>query len=66
MPVMDGIEATILIRKNNKNLPIIAFTAYAFPEQEEKCLKAGCNYFMTKPLNVDLFLSKVTEIIKAR
>ncbi len=66
MPVMDGIAATKNIRGFSKDLPIIALTAYAFPEQEEKCLKAGCNCFMTKPLNVDLFLSKVSEFTNTK
>lgn len=51
MPEMDGIEATKEIRKFNKNVPIIAQTAYAFSGDEEKALQAGCNDYIAKPVN---------------
>lgn len=50
MPNKDGLEATIEIRKFNKTIPIISVTAFAFDENEQKALDAGCNYFLTKPL----------------
>lgn len=57
MPEMDGLEATKKIRafeKNSENhVPIIALTAGAFKEEEEKCLAAGMDGFMTKPLDLD-------------
>ena len=51
MPMMDGYEATKEIRKFNKNVIIIAQTAYAMPGDKEKALKAGCNEYITKPIN---------------
>ncbi|MEG2228028.1 MAG: response regulator [Odoribacter sp.] len=50
MPVMNGLEATALIRKFNHTIPIIALTANAFDADKDAALKAGCNYFMTKPV----------------
>ena len=50
MPVMNGLEATALIREFNPTLPIIALTANAFDSDKDAALEAGCNYFMTKPL----------------
>ncbi|MEG2095556.1 MAG: response regulator [Alistipes sp.] len=50
MPIMNGLEATALIRKYDKATPIIAITANAFHSDEEAALAAGCNYFMTKPI----------------
>jgi len=50
MPVMDGYEATTLIRKFNKNIPIIAFTANAFDVDIRKCLEVGMNDVMSKPI----------------
>ena len=50
MPIMNGLEATSIIRKFNQNIPIIALTANAFYSDKESALAAGCNYFMTKPL----------------
>ena len=54
MPELDGIEATKKIRalegiKSNR-MPIVALTAGALKEEKEKCLAAGMDYFLTKPL----------------
>jgi CheY-like chemotaxis protein len=61
MPEMDGYEATIRIRgldnPKAKEIPIVAMTANVFREDVEKCLAAGMNDHMGKPLNVgDLML----------
>ncbi|MCP4692328.1 MAG: response regulator, partial [Desulfobacterales bacterium] len=55
MPVMNGFEATRAIRDFEKKTgapgaPIIALTAHAFNEHQKKCLEAGCDAFITKPL----------------
>lgn len=53
MPVMDGLEATQQIRKlqGYEKLPILGFSANAFSEDKFKCLQAGMNDFITKPVN---------------
>jgi CheY-like chemotaxis protein/nitrogen-specific signal transduction histidine kinase len=51
MPVMDGIQATKLIKQIKPNLPIFAQTAYAFNEEKNNILAVGCDEYMTKPLN---------------
>ncbi|RYU90888.1 hybrid sensor histidine kinase/response regulator [Mucilaginibacter terrigena] len=51
MPELDGLEATQMIRRQNTHQPvIIAMTASAMPEDKLKCLEAGMNYFMSKPI----------------
>ncbi|MES2205993.1 MAG: response regulator [Pseudomonadota bacterium] len=61
MPEMDGLTATREIRKNPewKKLPIIALTAKAMKDDQEKCLAAGANDYIAKPLDVDKLMSLV-------
>ena len=60
MPVMDGLEATKRIRKFNSEIPIIAQSAFALAGDAEKALAAGCNDYVTKPIN----RKTLTDIIK--
>ncbi|WP_419798015.1 MAG: ATP-binding protein [Terasakiella sp.] len=69
MPVMDGVEAILHIRKDqnlNCNTVIFAFTADAFPEHRGKYLEAGANDVVTKPLNWSQLYTKLTETFQVR
>lgn len=61
MPVMDGLTAMREIRRNPgwKKLPIIALTAKAMPDDQQRCIDAGANDYMAKPLDVEKLLSLV-------
>ena len=61
MPVMDGLIATEKIRQNPdwRKLPIIMLTAKAMPDDQERCLAAGANDYMAKPLDVEKLLSLI-------
>jgi signal transduction histidine kinase/CheY-like chemotaxis protein len=61
MPVMNGIEATRAIRKLNQTIPIIAQTAMVNQEDMNKCLDAGCNSTIIKPIEVEELLLKVNH-----
>lgn len=51
MPVMDGYEAMKIIKSQHPEIPIIAQTAYTLSEDRNKCLKAGFNDYISKPIN---------------
>jgi CheY-like chemotaxis protein/signal transduction histidine kinase len=59
MPVMDGYQAMQEIRaqKAFRDMPIIALTARAMPEEQEKCMAAGANDYLTKPVDIERLLT---------
>jgi len=63
MPVMDGLEATRKIKEIRNDLPIIAQTAYALPQDSYKCIDAGCDDYIAKPISLDEFLWKINKYI---
>jgi len=58
---LDGLTATREIRKNPdlKKLPVIMLTAKAMPDDQQRCIDAGANEYMAKPLDVEKLLSLV-------
>jgi PAS domain S-box-containing protein len=66
MTEMDGYEATRQIRKFNKDLIIIAQTANAFSGEREKALKAGCNDYITKPIEKTLMNELINKHCKGK
>ncbi|MBF0449862.1 MAG: response regulator [Candidatus Magnetomorum sp.] len=68
MPVMDGIEATTLIRKGeyqvkNSNIPIIAITANAMTQDRDKCMSAGMNDYVAKPFKPEILKQKIEQFL---
>lgn len=66
MPDIDGIEATREIRKFNKDLIIIAQTAYIFFENKEEALMAGCDDYITKPINQNTLIKQINKHINKK
>lgn len=64
MPEMDGFQATSLIRIENNQIPIIALTANAMKDDEEKCLSSGMNDYISKPFNQEQLLAKLKHWLK--
>ncbi len=65
MPVMDGREATRIIRskKNTKNIPILATTAMTKKSQLRECIEAGCNDYIVKPFSAQELQEKILDFI---
>jgi CheY-like chemotaxis protein len=61
MPRMDGNEATRQIRKFNGDIIIIAQTAYAFSGDREKAIEAGCNDYISKPIDKTVLYSLIKK-----
>ncbi|MFA9370221.1 MAG: PAS domain S-box protein [Labilibaculum antarcticum] len=63
MPKMNGYDATKEIRTFNKDLVIIAQTAYAFHGDKEKAIEVGCNDYITKPINKASLLEIINKLL---
>ena len=64
MPEMSGIDAARNIRNFNKTVPIIAQTAFVMAEEKEESIKAGCNHFVTKPLDRTTIMELIDSYFK--
>ena len=63
LPDMNGWQATRILKKVKKNLPIIIQSAYAFDTYIEKSKDAGCDFFISKPIEAELLLSHISKLI---
>jgi two-component system cell cycle response regulator DivK len=61
LPSMDGYAVARELRRHDalRTIPIIAVTSYAMVGDREKCLAAGCNGYIEKPINPDTFVSEI-------
>jgi two-component system, sensor histidine kinase and response regulator len=62
MPVMDGFEATAIIKSIRPNLPVVALTAYAMSGDEQKARDAGCDEYLTKPVSKSKLFDLIGKI----
>ena len=63
MPLMDGYQATREIREDNTVIPIIAVTAFAFAEDEQRVKQSGFNDYVAKPIKPDSLKQKISELL---
>jgi PAS domain S-box-containing protein len=67
MPVMSGLEASVVIRREiDPNLPIIALTANAIRGENERCLDAGMNDYLSKPFEENTFIKMISDWVIKR
>ena len=65
MPDMDGYEMVQLMKNDQqiKSIPVIAVTAQAMAGDKEKCLEAGVDAYITKPIDIDALLKEIESLI---
>lgn len=63
MPVMDGFEATKIIKEFNKDIPIVALTTFSFDLIDKSYKEAGFDYYMQKPVSIDQ-LKKYFQLLR--
>jgi len=66
MPVMNGYQATRLIRQNPKtrSIPVIAVTVLTSSEEREECFRSGCNDHIAKPFTIKDLASRIEKLLK--
>ena len=62
MPIMDGYEAATRLKALKIECPVLALTAQAIKGDESRCISAGCDFYMTKPIDVATFPEKLRKI----
>jgi len=65
MPIKDGYQATREIKEINVSLPVIAQTAYCSNEEMHRCREAGCDDYITKPIDFEELKRKMVKILKS-
>ncbi|GAF05229.1 response regulator [Saccharicrinis fermentans] len=63
LPIMDGYTATREIKKVDENVPIIAQTAHVMSGEREKCLEAGCDDYLAKPIRLQILMETLSKYL---
>ena len=66
MPVMDGFQATQIIKSRQPEIPIIAVTAYALIKDRSEALSAGCDSIVSKPVDKEILFGELTKFLKGK
>jgi CheY-like chemotaxis protein len=63
LPVMDGYAATREIKKVNPEVPVIAQTAHVMSGEREKCMEAGCDDYLAKPIRLQILIETLSKFL---
>ena len=66
MPILNGLEATKIIKQIQRDIPVIAQTAFALEDDREKMLAAGCDDYIAKPIKADLLLTMIDQYLSKK
>jgi two-component system CheB/CheR fusion protein len=65
LPDINGLELTKIIKAENPELPIIALTAYAMEDDKRRCMEAGCDDYISKPVFKEPLIEKINQFLKS-
>ncbi len=65
LPILDGYTATKEIKKIDSKVPIIAQTAHVMSGEREKCLEAGCDDYLAKPIRLQILMETLSKYLNA-
>lgn len=65
LPVMDGYTATREIKAINSKVPIIAQTAHVMSGEKERCIQAGCDDYLSKPIRLNLLMETLAKYLNS-
>lgn len=63
LPIMDGYTATREIKKINPDTPVIAQTAHVMSGEREKCMEAGCDDYLAKPIRLQILMDTLSKFL---
>lgn len=63
LPVMDGYAATRAIKAHDASVPVIAQTAHVMSGEKEKCLEAGCDDYLSKPIRLNVLMETLSKFL---
>ncbi|SFD92841.1 response regulator [Thermophagus xiamenensis] len=63
LPIMDGYTATREIKKINPNVPVVAQTAHVMSGEREKCMEAGCDDYLAKPIRLQVLMDTLSKFL---
>ena len=63
LPIMDGYTATREIKKLNPDIPIVAQTAHVMSGEREKCMEAGCDDYLAKPIRLQILMDTLSRFL---
>jgi len=65
LPVLDGYTATKEIKKVNPDVPVIAQTAHVMSGEREKCMEAGCDDYLAKPIRLQVLIETLSKFLNS-
>jgi len=63
LPILDGYTATREIKKINSDVPVIAQTAHVMSGEREKCMEAGCDDYLAKPIRLQILIETLSKFL---